>query len=91
MPNRPSRSHSRQCWLAESSRFPGPNDLDPLAERLEADGAQIPVDRDRLNELTAYAGPLRYEELLDPEPLDRDAVNALADEVYRWADTELSG
>ena len=71
-------------------KVPRTHDLDLLAERIEADGVQLPVDHDRLAELTAYAGPLRYEELLDAEPLDREAVRALVDDVYRWADAERS-
>ncbi len=39
--------------------------------------------------LTEYAVPLRYDELLDAEPLDRGATVALVDEVGRWAEAEL--
>jgi len=70
-------------------RIPRSHDLDQLAERLEDDGAQLPGDRDRLDELTGYAGPMRYEELLDAEPLDRAAIMALTEEVGRWAAAEL--
>jgi hypothetical protein len=35
--------------------------------------------------LTQYSVPLRYEDLLDAEPLDRDATLALVAEVGRWA------
>lgn len=65
--------------------LPRTHDLDLLAERLEGAGAQLPVERDDLDELTVYAGALRYEELLDAEPLDREAVVALVDKVGHWA------
>jgi HEPN domain-containing protein len=69
---------------------PRTHDLDLLAERIEADGLQLPVERDRLAELTAYAGPLRYEDLLDAEPLDREDVTVLVDSVCRGAEAECS-
>lgn len=34
--------------------------------------------------------PLRYEDLLDAEPLDRDATVALVGDVGRWATAQLS-
>jgi hypothetical protein len=44
-----------------------------------------------LIELTQYSVPLRYEDLLDFEPLDRVATIAMVDEVGRWADAALPG
>jgi HEPN domain-containing protein len=72
------------------------HDIERLAEIVEKDGIELPVDRDRLSELTQYAVPLRYEDLLDAEPLDREATSALVEEVGRWAEevierTEDSG
>jgi hypothetical protein len=32
-----------------------------------------------------YAVPMRYDELLDAEPLDRESTVELIDEVDRWA------
>lgn len=69
--------------------LPRTHDLDLLAERLEAVGAQLPVNRDDLDALTGYAGALRYEELLDAEPLDRPAVVVLVDEMRRWAAAQV--
>lgn len=66
------------------------HDIDRLAEIVERNGAELPVDRDRLDELTQYAVPLRYEDLLDAEPLDRDATVALVVDVGRWAAEQLS-
>jgi len=34
---------------------------------------------------TEFAVPLRYEDLLDAEPLDRGAAAALVNEVEAWA------
>lgn len=34
---------------------------------------------------TEFAVPLRYEDLLDAEPLDRGAAVALINEVEAWA------
>jgi hypothetical protein len=49
----------------------------------------MPPDADRVDELTIYAVPMRYDELLDAEPLERDAVIALVREVGEWAATQL--
>ncbi len=66
------------------------HDIDRLAAMLEEDGAELPVGRDRLDELTQYAVPLRYDELLDAEPLDRESTAALVEEVGRWASAQLA-
>lgn len=65
------------------------HDIDQLARALEADGIELPLPRPRLAELTIFAVPLRYEQLLDTEPLDREATVTLVDEVGKWADTQL--
>jgi len=52
---------------------------------LQNDGAELPVNAEQLDELTIYAVPMRYDELLDAEPLDREATVELVDEVGRWA------
>lgn len=39
---------------------------------------------------TRAALPLRYEDLLDAEPLDRKATVALVDEVGCWAAAQLT-
>lgn len=79
----------KAVMAARGLNVPRTHDLDLLAERLEAVGVELPVHRDRLNELTAYAGPLRYEDLLDAEPLDRPAVQALIDQILAWTAREL--
>lgn len=65
------------------------HDIDQLGRALEADGVNLPLARPRLAELTIFAVPLRYEQLLDTEPLDREATIALVIEVGEWADAQL--
>lgn len=66
------------------------HDINRLVEIVEKDGVELPLDRDRLDELTQYAVPLRYEDLLDAEPVDRDATTALVDEVRQWAEAQIA-
>ena len=66
------------------------HDIDRLVEILGGDGVELPVERPRLNELTQYAVPLRYEDLLDAEPLNRDGTVNLVEEVGNWAEVQLS-
>ncbi len=66
------------------------HDLDRLGESLEQDGVELPFPRSRLDELTVYAVPLRYEDLLDAEPLNREAIVALVNEVGEWAEGQFS-
>ncbi len=65
------------------------HDLGRLADIVEADGAQVPGPRDRIDEFTQYAVPLRYEDLLDTEPLDRPSVCEFVDSIGRWATEAL--
>jgi hypothetical protein len=61
-----------------------------LGRLLEEHGVDLPVPRSHLAELTDFAVPLRYEDLLDTEPLDRRATVALVDEVGKWASNCLA-
>ncbi|HEY7950698.1 MAG TPA: HEPN domain-containing protein [Solirubrobacterales bacterium] len=65
------------------------HDLARLADILEENGVEVPLSGDQLDELTRYAVPLRYEDLLDAEPLNRDAALSSVDEVGKWAAAEL--
>jgi HEPN domain-containing protein len=65
------------------------HDIDPLIRALEASGVKLPFPRPRLAELTIFAVPLRYEQLLDAEPLDRQATVTLVEEVGEWAGAKL--
>jgi HEPN domain-containing protein len=66
------------------------HDIDQLARTLEDQGLDLPVPRHDLAELTDFAVPLRYEDLLDAEPLDRHAAVRLVEEVGNWAADQLS-
>jgi HEPN domain-containing protein len=85
--------HAQQAiekWLkaviaSRGGKYDRTHDLDRLIETLTASGVQMPLDTDRLIAFTEYAVPLRYEDLLDAEPLDRDAAVTLVAEVGRWA------
>jgi HEPN domain-containing protein len=65
------------------------HDIDQLSRLLEEHGVELPAPRSRLAELTDFAVPLRYEDLLDAEPLDRRATITLIDEVAEWAKDQL--
>ena len=58
-------------------------------EILEETGVELSLDRDRLTVLTQYAVPLRYDELLDAESLERETLVVLVDEVAAWAMVQL--
>jgi HEPN domain-containing protein len=66
------------------------HDIGRLLQLLENDGTKLPPDSDLLDEFTVYAVPLRYNDLLDAEPLDREATVALIDEVGKWASAALA-
>jgi HEPN domain-containing protein len=59
--------------------------LAPLLELLAGAGIEAPPGSDWIDDLTIYAVPLRYEQLLDAEPLDRDSVVTLVEEVGGWS------
>jgi HEPN domain-containing protein len=65
------------------------HDIGRLLQILEKDGAELPENAARLDELTEYAVPMRYNELLDAESLDREATISLVDEVGKWAGAQL--
>jgi HEPN domain-containing protein len=65
------------------------HDLGRLLEILGEAGVDPPPGADWLDDLSIYAVPLRYADLLDAEPLDRDAARALVSEVGEWASAQL--
>jgi HEPN domain-containing protein len=65
------------------------HDLGRLLEILGEAGVDLPPGADWLDDLSIYAVPLRYADLLDAEPLDREATVALVGEVGKWADFQL--
>jgi HEPN domain-containing protein len=60
------------------------HDLGRLLQILEKEGVSLPENASRLDELTIYAVPLRYDDLLDAEPLDRDDIEQLIGGVEEW-------
>jgi len=61
------------------------HDLGRLLQILEDAGVELPENASRLDELTIYAVPLRYDDLLDAEPLDREDTEQLIEGVEAWA------
>ena len=81
-------------WLkavtaASGTRHSAIHDIDRLIEIVETTGIEVPLDRDRLAMLTQYAVPMRYDELLDSESLERDVLVALVDEVAEWVAVQI--
>jgi HEPN domain-containing protein len=85
--------HAQQAvekWLKAVMALPGLeeariHDLGRLLEILDSAGLDPPPGADRLDDLSIYAVPLRYADLLDAEPLDREATVALVTDVGGWA------
>lgn len=65
------------------------HDIGRLLQLLQNHGAELPANAAQLDDLTIYAVPMRYDELLDAEPLDHEATVELVDEVGRWASNAL--
>lgn len=68
-----------------ASARPVSHDLGRLLQILENEGVSLPENPSRLDELTIYAVPLRYDDLLDAEPLDREDAEQLIEGVEAWA------
>jgi HEPN domain-containing protein len=66
------------------------HDLRRLIGGVAAAVGEFPFNTPEVVALTEHAVPLRYDEMLDTEPLDRQAVVRLVDEVGEWADSQLS-
>lgn len=89
--------HAQQAvekWLkavtaASGVRHSAIHDIDRLIEIAEAAGVEVSLDRDRLTVLTQYAVPLRYDELLDAESLEREILIALVEEVAEWVAVQI--
>lgn len=72
--------------LARSGvEFEYTHDLRHLIGLIEAAHITFPLDIPMVVSFTEFAVPLRYEDLLDVEPLDRRATVALIREVEAWA------
>jgi len=85
--------HAQQAiekWLkavlaSNSIDFEYTHDLRRLIELLENTGVTLPLNTQEVVMFTEFAVPLRYEDLLDAEPLDRRAALTLVNEVGAWA------
>jgi len=66
------------------------HDIGRLLQLLRDGGVSLPENADRLDELTIYAVPLRYDDLLDAEPLDREDTMQLVGQIEAWALSQLS-
>lgn len=90
--------HAQQAiekWLksaiaASGTDFEYTHDLHRLVMLATGGSGELPVDIDAIIVLSQYAVPLRYEDLLDAEPLDRVATVALVEEIGQWAAIELA-
>ena len=91
--------HAEQAiekWLkaviaSRGEDFEFTHDLHRLAMLASHGTGELPFDVDLVLTLTQYAVPLRYEDLLDAQPLDRDATVTLVEQVGKWAAPQLSG
>lgn len=89
--------HAQQAvekWLkavlgSRGIEFEYTHDLRRLIGEVMAAVGEFPFETPEVVALTEHAVPLRYDELLDTEPLDRQAVVRLVEEVGEWADAQL--
>jgi hypothetical protein len=65
------------------------HDIGRLLQLLRDAGVSPPDVADRLDELTIYAVPLRYDDLLDAEPLNRMETLSLVERTEAWGRGEL--
>jgi HEPN domain-containing protein len=89
--------HAQQAiekWLKavlarQAVDFEYTHDLRHLIALVEDSGVNFPFDTPTVVRLTEYAVPLRYDELLDSVPLDREVAVKLVAEVGNWANKLL--
>lgn len=90
--------HAQQAvekWLkavlgSRGIEFEYTHDLRRLIGEVAAVVGEFPFDTPEVVALTEHAVPLRYDEILDTEPLDRVAVVRLVEEVGEWADSHFT-
>ncbi len=70
-------------------RFERTHDLARLAQKIAAEGIELPVDVEQVAELTPWAVELRYDEPIEWEGLDRESALELAERILRWAENLL--
>lgn len=89
--------HAQQAvekWLkavlgSRGVEFEYTHDLHRLIAEVTAAVGEFPFDIPQVVALTEHTVPLRYDEILDSEPLHRAATVALVEEVGKWADAKL--
>ena len=89
--------HAQQAtekWLKavlarQAVDFEYTHDLRHSIALVEDAGVNFPFDTPAVVRLTEYAVPLRYDELLDAVPLDREVAVKLVAEVGDWANNLL--
>lgn len=89
--------HAQQAvekWLKAVLGFRGvefeyTHDLRRLIAEVTAVVGEFPFDNAQVVALTEHAVPLRYDEILDTEPIDRQATLALVNGVGDWAVAQL--
>ena len=90
--------HAQQAvekWLkavlgSKGVDFEYTHDLRRLVAEVEAAIGEFPFEIAEVVALTEHAVPMRYDEMLDAEPLHRDATVALVDKLSRWATAQFS-
>jgi HEPN domain-containing protein len=89
--------HAQQAvekWLkavlgSRGIEFEYTHDLRRLIAEVTAAVGEFPFENAQVVALTEHAVPLRYDEILDTEPIDRQATLALVNDIGDWAATQL--
>lgn len=89
--------HAQQAvekWLkavlgSRGVEFEYTHDLHRLIAEVMAAVGEFPFDVPEVVALTEHAVPLRYDEILDTEPLDRGVTVTLVGEIGKWAEAQL--
>lgn len=89
--------HAQQAvekWLkavlgSRGVEFEYTHDLHRLIAEVVAIAGEVPFDTPDVVALTEHAVPLRYDEMLDIEPLNRPATVRLVEEVGDWVASQL--
>jgi HEPN domain-containing protein len=81
--------HLKSVLASRGEKFEYTHDLHRLVMLVTHGSGELPADVDAIIALTQYAVPLRYADILDAEPLNRDGALKLVEQVRRWAETEF--
>ena len=72
-----------------SVEFEYTHDLRRLIAEVTAVVGEFPFDNAQVVALAEHAVPLRYDEILDTEPIDRQSTLALVNAVGDWAVAQI--